>query len=51
MREVFNLGLGMVAVVPPGEVEAVRAAASAAGVPTRVVGEVRPGTRGVRFAE
>jgi phosphoribosylformylglycinamidine cyclo-ligase len=51
MREVFNLGLGMVAVVPPGEVEAVRAAASAAGVPTWVVGEVRPGTRGVRFAE
>jgi phosphoribosylformylglycinamidine cyclo-ligase len=51
MREVFNLGVGMIAAVPPGEVEAVRAAASAAGVPTWVMGEVRPGARVVRFAE
>lgn len=51
MREVFNLGVGMIAAVPPGEVEAVRAAASAAGVPTWVMGEVRPGAKAVRFTE
>jgi phosphoribosylformylglycinamidine cyclo-ligase len=51
MREVFNLGIGMIAAVPPGEVEGVRAAATAAGVPTWVVGEVRAGARGVRFTE
>jgi phosphoribosylformylglycinamidine cyclo-ligase len=50
MREVFNLGLGMIAVVPPADVEAVRAAAAADGVTTWVVGEVRSGTRGVGFA-
>ncbi len=51
MREVFNLGLGMIAVAAPGEVGAVRDAAAAAGVTTWVVGEVRSGARGVRFAE
>ncbi|HET7598914.1 MAG TPA: phosphoribosylformylglycinamidine cyclo-ligase [Gemmatimonadales bacterium] len=50
MREVFNLGLGLIAVVPPGEVGAVRAAAAAAGVETWVVGDVERGARAVRFA-
>jgi phosphoribosylaminoimidazole (AIR) synthetase len=40
----------MIAVVPPADVEAVRAAAAADGVTTWVVGEVRSGTRGVGFA-
>ncbi len=50
MREVFNLGLGMIAVAPPEAADAVRAAATADGVETWIVGEVRAGTRGVRFA-
>ncbi|HSE26829.1 MAG TPA: phosphoribosylformylglycinamidine cyclo-ligase [Gemmatimonadales bacterium] len=49
MREVFNLGLGMIAVVPPDEADAVQAAGTAAGVATWVVGDVRPGVRRVRF--
>ncbi len=51
MREVFNLGVGMIAVVPPVGVEAVRAAAASAGIATWACGEVRSGTRGVRFAD
>jgi phosphoribosylformylglycinamidine cyclo-ligase len=50
MRDVFNLGLGMIAAVPPDAVDAVRAAARAAGDETWVVGEVRAGSRAVRFA-
>jgi phosphoribosylformylglycinamidine cyclo-ligase len=49
MREVFNLGAGLMAVVPPADVDAVRAAATGGGVTTWVAGEVRAGTRGVRF--
>jgi phosphoribosylformylglycinamidine cyclo-ligase len=49
MREVFNLGIGMIAVVPPGSVDAVRAAAASDRVETWVIGEVRAGTQGVRF--
>jgi phosphoribosylformylglycinamidine cyclo-ligase len=49
MRRVFNLGVGLIAVVPPDAVDAVRGAAEAAAVPTWVVGEVRSGSRGVRF--
>jgi phosphoribosylformylglycinamidine cyclo-ligase len=49
MRRVFNLGIGLIAVVPPDGLDAVAAAGRAAGVPTWVVGEVRPGPRGVRF--
>ena len=51
MREVFNLGIGMIAVVPPSEVDAVRAAAAADRVETSVIGATRAGERGVRFAE
>jgi len=50
MRRVFNLGIGMIAVVPFDGVDPVRRAAEAAGVPTWVVGEVRAGRRGVRFS-
>jgi phosphoribosylaminoimidazole (AIR) synthetase len=49
MREVFNLGVGLMVVVPPAEVDAVRAAATGVGVATWAAGEVRAGTRGVRF--
>jgi phosphoribosylformylglycinamidine cyclo-ligase len=51
MRDVFNLGVGMIAAVPADRADAVRAAASAAGVPTWVIGDVRAGARGVRFAD
>ena len=50
MREVFNLGAGMVAVVPVAAEGEVRAAASAAGIETWVMGEVRAGSRAARFA-
>jgi phosphoribosylformylglycinamidine cyclo-ligase len=49
MRDVFNLGLGLIAILPAEAVAAARRAASAAGVATWMVGEVRRGPRGVRF--
>ncbi|MDQ2670235.1 MAG: phosphoribosylformylglycinamidine cyclo-ligase [Gemmatimonadota bacterium] len=51
MREVFNLGIGMIAVAPPGSVDPVRAAAAADRVDTWVLGEVRAGSRAVRFSD
>lgn len=51
MRRVFNLGIGMIAVVGRGEVEVVRDAARRAGVETWLVGEIEAGSTGVRFAE
>lgn len=51
MREVFNLGLGMIVVVPAARAEAVRTAVGAAGVGSWIVGEVRAGERAVRFAD
>lgn len=50
MREVFNLGVGMIAVLPPASVDAVRQSATAAAIGSWVLGEVRPGVTGVRFA-
>jgi phosphoribosylformylglycinamidine cyclo-ligase len=50
MREVFNLGVGLVAVLPPDAVDAARSAASADGVTTWVMGEIQAGSRSVRFA-
>jgi phosphoribosylformylglycinamidine cyclo-ligase len=50
MREVFNLGVGFVAVLPPDAVDAARAAASADGVTTWVMGEIQADSRSVRFA-
>ncbi len=49
MRDVFNLGVGMIAVVPRASVDAVQAAASAAGVTTWICGTVRTGARSVTF--
>jgi len=50
MREVFNLGVGLIAVLPPDAVAAARAAATADGVPTWVMGEIQRGSQAVRFA-
>jgi phosphoribosylaminoimidazole (AIR) synthetase len=50
MRDVFNLGVGLVAVLPPDAVRAAQAAASADGVTTWVMGEIERGSRSVRFA-
>lgn len=49
MRDVFNLGVGMIVAVSPPHVAAVRAAAGAAGIEHWRLGEVRGGERGVRF--
>jgi len=51
MREVFNLGVGLVAVLPADAVAAAQEAASAAGVDTWVIGEIRRGPDGARFAD
>jgi phosphoribosylformylglycinamidine cyclo-ligase len=50
MREVFNLGVGLIAVLPPDAVAAAQAAARAAGVRTWPMGEIRRGSPAVRFA-
>jgi phosphoribosylformylglycinamidine cyclo-ligase len=50
MRDVFNLGVGLIAVLPPQSLPAVQAAASADGVATWTMGEIRPGPQAVRFA-
>jgi phosphoribosylformylglycinamidine cyclo-ligase len=51
MRRVFNLGVGMIAVAARDDAEAAIAAARRAGVDAWIVGEVRAGTRGVKFVE
>ena len=51
MRQVFNLGVGMIAVSARDDTEAVIAAAKRAGIEAWIIGEVRPGARGVKFAE
>jgi phosphoribosylformylglycinamidine cyclo-ligase len=51
MRRVFNLGVGMIVVAGRDDAEAAVAAARRAGVDAWVIGEVRAGTRGVKFAE
>ncbi len=50
MRDVFNLGVGLIAVLPPDAVAAAQAAACADGVATWTMGEIRKGERAVRFA-
>ena len=49
MRDVFNLGVGLVVALPPASVVAAQAASAAAGVPSWVMGEVRHGDRAVVF--
>jgi phosphoribosylformylglycinamidine cyclo-ligase len=51
MRDVFNLGVGLIAVLPGDAVAAAQAAAQAAGVGTWPMGEIRRGSLGVRFAD
>ncbi|MGH7537950.1 MAG: phosphoribosylformylglycinamidine cyclo-ligase [Gemmatimonadales bacterium] len=51
MRRVFNLGLGMIAVADRGDVDEVRRAGERAKIRTWIVGEIKPGRRGVRFVE
>jgi phosphoribosylformylglycinamidine cyclo-ligase len=51
MRRVFNLGIGMIAVVGRDDVDDTRGAAERAGVRSWIIGEVVPGKRGVRFSE
>lgn len=51
MRDVFNLGVGMIAVVAPDDLQAVQTTAAAVGITTWHLGEVRAGTRRVRFAD
>jgi phosphoribosylformylglycinamidine cyclo-ligase len=50
MREVFNLGVGLIAVLPAEAVDAAQSAARAAGVATWPMGEIRRGEPAVRFA-
>jgi phosphoribosylformylglycinamidine cyclo-ligase len=50
MREVFNLGVGLIAVLPPDAVDTARQAAIAVGVTTWVMGRIERGDRTVRFA-
>ncbi len=49
MARVFNLGIGMILVVPPADGDAAVAAVEAAGQQATVVGEVVAGSGAVRF--
>ncbi len=51
MRRVFNLGIGMIAVVARDDVDAVVQAAQRAKIPAWMIGEVHAGKTGVRFDE
>jgi phosphoribosylformylglycinamidine cyclo-ligase len=51
MRRVFNIGIGMIAVVGRDDVESVRRAGERAQVRTWIIGEIVPGKTGVRFTE
>jgi phosphoribosylformylglycinamidine cyclo-ligase len=50
MRDVFNLGVGLIAVLPAGAVAAAQAAAESDGVASWLIGEIRRGERAVSFA-
>jgi len=49
MRDVFNLGVGLMTVLPRAEADAALAAARTAGVEAWVCGEIRRGAQAVRF--
>jgi phosphoribosylformylglycinamidine cyclo-ligase len=51
MRDVFNLGVGLIAVLPEEAVAAAGSAAAADGVATWVMGRVEAGPQGVRFTD
>ena len=50
MRDVFNLGVGLIAVLPPDAVAAARDAAARDGVATWTMGEIGRGDRTAGFA-
>ncbi|MEO2087367.1 MAG: phosphoribosylformylglycinamidine cyclo-ligase [Acidimicrobiales bacterium] len=50
MARVFNLGVGMVLVVPPAEADGVVATLAAGARPARVIGELVPGTGTVSYS-
>jgi phosphoribosylformylglycinamidine cyclo-ligase len=50
MRDVLNLGIGLIVVLPADAVAAAETAARADGVATWVIGEIRRGASAVRFA-
>jgi phosphoribosylformylglycinamidine cyclo-ligase len=50
MQDVFNLGIGMIAVLPSGAVAAAREAARADQVETWIIGDIRSGPCSVTFA-
>jgi phosphoribosylformylglycinamidine cyclo-ligase len=49
MREVFNLGVGLIAVLPPAQLDVVRAQAGGTAVTTWVIGRIVRGERSVGF--
>ena len=49
MRDVFNLGVGLIAVLPQDAVPAAQAAAATDGVATWAMGDIRRGEPAVRF--
>jgi phosphoribosylformylglycinamidine cyclo-ligase len=49
MRDVFNLGVGLIVALPPSAVDRAQAAARQAGVETWVIGAIHPGAPAVRF--
>jgi len=49
MFRVFNMGIGFALVVPPGAASRARKRLEAAGVPTREIGEIVRGNRGVSY--
>jgi phosphoribosylformylglycinamidine cyclo-ligase len=51
MYRTFNCGIGMVAIVPADQADASLALLAARGESASVIGEVRPGTRGVVIQE
>lgn len=51
MRAVFNLGIGMVVVVPADAASAALATLDGAGVQSRVIGELAPGSGAVRYSD
>ncbi len=51
MHDVFNLGVGMIAVLPPGQVGAAETAAANDGVKTWLLGEIRSGSGGVTIID
>ena len=49
MRRTFNLGIGMVVILPAGEVERAQTLLAETGVTSWPVGEVVAGDKGVEF--